>query len=69
MTLLISVMGFAGGMTMSAMVVCVSGTMPPPPMPCSVRPMISQAMVGATAETAEPAMNRPIPTSILARRP
>ena len=54
---------------MSAIVVWVSGTMPPPPMPCSVRPAISQPMVGAAADTADPAMNRPIATSIVVRRP
>ncbi len=54
---------------MSAMVVCTSGTMPPPPMPCSVRPAISIAMLGAAAEAAEPAMNKPMAASIMARRP
>ena len=54
---------------MSATVVCTIGTMPPPPIPCSVRPAISIAMSGATADTAEPAMNSPIAASIMARRP
>src|SRR5262245_47447487 len=50
-------------------VVCVSGTMPPPPIPCSVRPAINSAMSGAAADTTEPARNRPIASSIMARRP
>jgi hypothetical protein len=49
--------------------VCVSGTIPPPPIPCSVRPAISMAIFGAAADTTEPARNKPIATSIMARRP
>jgi hypothetical protein len=38
-------------------------------MPCRVRPAISRPIVGAAADITEPAMNRPIATSIMARRP
>jgi hypothetical protein len=54
---------------MSATVVCTIGTMPPPPMPCSVRPTISITMLLDTAQSAEPAMNSPMAASIMARRP
>ena len=38
---------------MSAIVICTSGVIPPPPIPCKVRPAISTAMLGASAEAAE----------------
>src|SRR5436190_572071 len=53
---------------MSATVVCTIGTMPPPPMPCSVRPTISIAMVGAIAEIAPDGRKRARHDGLVHRR-